>query len=59
MGLFKADLFRSFVVGFALGAIGLAVTLDNGSGDGAASMVSPAVAAPVQASGTGSGMNAQ
>ena len=51
MGLFKADLFRSFVVGFALGAIGLAMALGGGAGDSAGGMVSPAVAAPAQATG--------
>ena len=29
MGLFKSDLYRSFAIGFALGALALVVTMDN------------------------------
>ena len=31
MGLFKADLYRSFAVGFVLGALALLTTLDDQS----------------------------
>lgn len=58
MGLFKADLFRSFVVGFALGAIGLAMTLGDGSGEHTGGMVSPAIAAPAEV-GAEAGMATQ
>ncbi|MGH6787839.1 MAG: hypothetical protein ACREBO_13500 [Novosphingobium sp.] len=29
MGLFKSDLYRSFAIGFALGALALVATMDN------------------------------
>lgn len=41
MGLFKADLYRSFALGFVLGAIGLVAAMSGASGS-----VSQALAAP-------------
>ncbi|MFM5952821.1 MAG: hypothetical protein ACKOPE_00745 [Novosphingobium sp.] len=47
MGLFKADLFRSFAIGFVLGAIGLAAVMGSQGESSLASQVIPsATAAP-------------
>ncbi|HZU64121.1 MAG TPA: hypothetical protein VFF98_10585 [Novosphingobium sp.] len=46
MGLFKSDLYRSFAIGFVLGAIGICVLLGPGAGSGAGNVVPAAVAAP-------------
>ncbi|MBC2652442.1 hypothetical protein H7F50_13150 [Novosphingobium flavum] len=48
MGLFQADLIRSFAVGFVLGAIGLFVAMGSGAEDMGNAMVPHAVAAPAQ-----------
>ena len=49
MRLLKTDLFRSFAVGFVLGAIGVFTTLGGWAGDTVGqSVVSQAVAAPVR-----------
>ena len=46
MGLFKRDLYRSFAVGFALGAVALFVTLgDDQRGQIAAKVIPSAYAA--------------
>lgn len=42
MGLFKADFYRSFAIGFALGAVVVFSML----GDAANPVVTPAIAAP-------------
>lgn len=48
MRIFKGDLFRCFMVGFALGALGLALTMGSGEADGTGlGMVPQAIAAPV------------
>lgn len=47
MHLFKTDLFRSFAIGFGLGAIAVFATFGGWAGDSAGSAVVPhAVAAP-------------
>jgi hypothetical protein len=43
MGLFKSDLYRSFAIGFALGAVALFATMDFGP-----KVTSSAVAATVK-----------
>jgi hypothetical protein len=47
MGLFKADLFRSFAIGFALGGMILSLVLGCGLLTGGGSVVPAAIAAPV------------
>ena len=47
MHFFKGDLFRCFMVGFALGALGLALTMGGEGDEAGLGMVSHAVAAPV------------
>ena len=48
MGLFKTDLFRSFGLGFALGAAGFFAISGGVFSDPAASLITPAHAAPAQ-----------
>ena len=48
MGLFNANLYRSFAIGFALGAVAVAVILGSGQYGVAGSVVPVAVAAPTQ-----------
>ncbi|MDE2596727.1 MAG: hypothetical protein KGL44_07620 [Sphingomonadales bacterium] len=49
MRLLKTDLFRSFAVGFVLGAIGVFATLGGWAGETVGhSMVPQAIAAPVR-----------
>ena len=48
MGLFNTSLFRSFAIGFALGAVAVAAVLSGGDQGVAGSMVPAAVAAPAQ-----------
>jgi hypothetical protein len=49
MGLFKSDLYRSFAVGFALGAVAVFATLGSWAGDELSGNVVPsAIAAPVR-----------
>lgn len=48
MDLFNADLFRSFALGFVLGAIGLFVAMGSGADDMSNAVVPHAVAAPAQ-----------
>ena len=48
MGLFKADLFRSLAIGFALGAVAVFTMLSNQSGGVASAVVPQALAAPSQ-----------
>lgn len=45
MGLFKADLYRSFVIGFALGAVVVFASLGINLGDNLANGVAPAAEA--------------
>ncbi|MCC6828658.1 MAG: hypothetical protein IT550_10570 [Novosphingobium sp.] len=45
MGLFKADFFRFFALGFAAGAVLMVVTVDRDSGRGLANGVVPAASA--------------
>lgn len=45
MGLFKADFYRFFSVGFAVGALLVAVTMDGSVGNELASGVVPAAEA--------------
>jgi hypothetical protein len=48
MGLFKPDFFRSFAIGFALGAVLVFTQMGDGANGGIADSVVPtAVAAPV------------
>lgn len=47
MHFFKGDLFRFFMVGFALGALGLTLTMGGAADEAGLGMVSHAVAAPV------------
>lgn len=49
MGLFTADLYRSFAAGFVAGALALVAVLGSGDSSISANMVPPAVAAPVDA----------
>ncbi|MES2493086.1 MAG: hypothetical protein V4579_07395 [Pseudomonadota bacterium] len=46
MGLFNASLYRSFAVGFTLGAVGLFLTLGNSDDGVAGAVVGHALAAP-------------
>jgi len=46
MGLFTPSLYRSFAIGFALGALGLVATLGGGDTGLSGGMVGHAVAAP-------------
>lgn len=46
MGLFKADLYRSFAVGFVIGVFALFVTMGSGDATISANVVPHAVAAP-------------
>lgn len=48
MGLFNASLYRSFAIGFALGAFALFLTMGSGDDDLASSVVGHAVAAPAR-----------
>ena len=49
MKLFKSDLFRSFAVGFGLGAVAVFATFGGWAGESVSAGVMPhAVAAPVQ-----------
>lgn len=49
MGLFKPDLYRSFAIGFALGAVVVFTTLGGWAGETVGESVMPAaVAAPVE-----------
>ena len=48
MRLLKTSLFRSFAIGFVLGAVGVAVILGGGDHGFGGSMVPAAVAAPAQ-----------
>ncbi len=49
MGLFKSDLYRSFAIGFALGAAALFVTMGDDARTRIAGSVLPAaIAAPVK-----------
>jgi hypothetical protein len=49
MGLFKRDLYRSFLVGFAIGAVAVYSTLGiGGAPDLSGSVVPSAIAAPVE-----------
>ena len=45
MGLFKPDFYRSFAVGFVVGALGLVAVLGSGNASLSAQVVPPAVAA--------------
>ena len=47
MHFFKGDLFRFFMVGFVLGALGLAMTMGAEAEEAGLGMVPHAVAAPV------------
>ncbi|HEY6870849.1 MAG TPA: hypothetical protein VI199_13935 [Novosphingobium sp.] len=47
MHFFKGDLFRFFMVGFALGALGLALTMGGEADADGLGMVPHALAAPV------------
>ncbi|MDE2435192.1 MAG: hypothetical protein KGM49_02925 [Sphingomonadales bacterium] len=47
MGLFKPDLYRSFAVGFALGAVALLATMGFGGDAPKAGVIGSAQAAPV------------
>lgn len=49
MGLFKADFYRSFAVGFVVGALALVAVLGTVEDTISANMVTPAVAAPAEA----------
>ena len=46
MRLFKSDLFRSFAIGFALGAVAICFVFGGGDGNFGAHMVPQAQAAP-------------
>lgn len=46
MGLFQADLYRSFAVGFVVGVFALFVTMGTGSESISANVMPHAVAAP-------------
>ena len=48
MGLFNANLFRSFAIGFALGAVAVAAVLSGGDSGVAGAIMPAAVAAPAQ-----------
>jgi hypothetical protein len=47
MGLFKPDLYRSFAIGFALGAVLLIGTLDDGARSQIAAKIIPGALAAV------------
>ncbi|WP_296678590.1 hypothetical protein [Novosphingobium sp.] len=47
MGLFKADLYRSFAIGFALGAAALVATVGTRGAEPQSGIVAAAQAAPV------------
>lgn len=47
MGLFKADLYRSFAIGFGLGAVALLATAGLRAEEPKAGMIASAQAAPV------------
>ena len=48
MGLFKADFYRSFFVGFALGAVIVFSTVGSWTGSIGSDVVPAAIAAPVR-----------
>lgn len=50
MGLFKADLYRSFAAGFIVGALALVAVLGSGNSSISANILPHAVAAPAVAS---------
>lgn len=47
MGLFTADLYRSFAIGFALGLVGLFAVMGGGEDAVEGAVVGHAIAAPV------------
>ena len=48
MGLFKADFYRFFVIGFAAGAALVVATMDSPAGSQLRQQVIPVAAAPTQ-----------
>lgn len=48
MGLFKADLYRSFAVGFVAGVLALVAVMGSGSSSLSGNMLPPAQAAAAQ-----------